>query len=221
MKRLLQHEIHKLIRQKSFYICTTIILVMTALGLMVTKSLTNNLISGIPMPSSALDSILSAVSISDFPMLCGIFIALFICTDYTQMTIKNVYARGFSRTAVYLAKSIISIAATTVMFAVTLIFTYIFGKMLFNGTSQPGNYIGLIVGQLTWCIAYASFALMVSLIVKKPGVSIALIILGPSLIGTVLHLADTLWKMEKFNIGNYWLDELLEISPHFLQIHRG
>ena len=85
-------------------------------------------------------------------------------------------------------------------------FTYIAGSFLFDGTADTGNYAGLIAGQLIYCIAYSSFVFAISLTVKKAGVSIALAILGPSLIGTVINLADSFLKMKNFKIGAYWLD---------------
>lgn len=205
MKNLIKFEFRKLFKQKSFYICTAVMLAMSFLGLLLNKTLASNPDFNMAMPT-AKSTLLSAVSSSSFTMLCGIFIALFVCTDYDQQTIKNVYARGFSRNSVYFAKFIVCVISTIAMFVVTLIFNYVAGTAMFDGSGESGNYIGLIVGQLLYCIAYASFVFAVSLIVKKVGVSIALAILGPSLIGTVINLADAFLKIENFKIGSYWID---------------
>ncbi len=205
MNNLLKFEFRKLFKQKSFYICTVIMLAMSFLGLLLNKTLASNADFNMAMPT-AKSSLLTAVSSSSFTMICGIFLALFICTDYDQQTIKNVYARGFSRNNVYFAKFIVCVISTIAMFALTLVFTYIAGSVLFDGTSDTGNYAGMIAGQLIYCIAYSSFVFAISLIVKKVGISIALAILGPSLIGTVINLADAFLKIENFKIGSYWLD---------------
>lgn len=208
MSNLLKFELHKLIRQKSFYICTAVMLVMSFIGLMLSKALAENseLNMAIPTAQSAL---LSAVSSSNFTMICGIFIALFVCTDFDQQTIKNVYSRGFSRDCVYFAKFMASAIATVAMFAVTLVFTYAAGSVMFDGTAEAGNYAALIAGQLIFCLAYSSFVFAVSLVVKKVGISIALAILGPSLIGTVINLVDAFLKIENFKFASYWLDGFL------------
>lgn len=205
MKNLINFEFRKLFKQKSFYICTAIMLAMSFFGLLLSKTLASNADFDMAMPT-AKSVLLTAISSSSFTMLCGIFIALFVCTDYDQQTIKNVYARGFSRNSVYFAKFIVCLISTIVMFLVTLIFNYIVGTVMFDGTAEPGNYVGLIAGQLLYCIAYASFVFAVSLVVKKVGVSIALAILGPSLIGTVINLADAFLKIENFKISSYWID---------------
>ena len=205
MNNLLKFEFRKLFKQKSFYICTAVMLALSVVGLMLNRALAENAELNMTMPT-AKSALLSAVSSSNFTMICGIFIALFVCTDYDQQTIKNVYSRGFSRNNVYFAKFIVCVLSTVAMFAVTLIFTYVAGGVMFDGTAETGNYAGLIAGQLLYCLAYSSFVFAVSLIVKKVGISIALAILGPSLIGTVVNLADAFLKIENFKIGSYWLD---------------
>lgn len=205
MNNLLKFEFRKLFKQKSFYICTAVMLVLSLVGLMLNKALSENAELNMAMPTVK-SALLSAVSSSNFTMVCGIFIALFVCTDYDQQTIKNVYSRGFSRNNVYFAKFIVCVLSTVAMFAITLIFTYIAGAVMFDGTAETGNYVGLIAGQLIYCLAYSSFVFAVSLVVKKVGISIALAILGPSLIGTVINLADAFLKIENFKIGSYWLD---------------
>lgn len=209
MKNLLKFEFHKLFRQKSFYICTAVMLVMSLLTLLINKTVASNPDFNAVMPT-AQSALLSAVSSSSFTVICGIFIALFVCTDYDQQTIKNVYSRGFSRDNVYFAKFIVCALSTVVMFAVTLIFNYIAGKAMFEGEAESGNYVGLIAGQIINCLAYASFVFAISIVVKKVGVSIALAILGPSLIGTVISLVDSVLKIENFKIGSYWLDGFMD-----------
>ena len=204
MKNLLKFEFRKLFKQKSFYICTAAMLAISYMGLLLNKTIASNPEMNMPMPS-VLSSLLSAINSSNFTMICGIFIALFVCTDYDQQTIKNVYARGFPRNSVYFAKYFVSVFSTVIMFAITLVFNYASAATMFERTSETGNYIGLIAGQLLYCIAYSSFVFSVSLIVKKVGISIALAILGPSLIGTVINLADAFLKTENFKIGSYWL----------------
>lgn len=205
MKNLLKFEFRKIIKQKSLYICAAVMLAMSFFGMLLNKSLAEN--PGLNMPApSAKSALLSAVSSSSFTMLCGIFIALFVCADYDQQTIKNVYSRGFSRERVYFAKYIVCVLATVAMLAITLVFSYLAGSALFKGEAEAGNYSGLLVGQALYCLAYASFVFAVSIVVKKVGVSIALAILGPSLIGTVINLADAFLKIENFKIGTYWLD---------------
>ncbi len=214
MNNLMKFEFRKLFKQKSFYICTAVMLGMSFIGLLLNKALASNPDFNIVLPTAS-SALLSAVSSSSFTMVCGIFIALFVCTDYDQQTIKNVYSRGFSRSEVYFSKLILCVVSTVVMFAATLVFTYIAGAAMFDGTAESGNYAGLIAGQFLYCLAYSSFVFSVSLIVKKVGISIALAILGPSLIGTVINLADAFLKTNNFKIGSYWFDGFIgDLTSH-------
>ncbi len=208
MNNLLKFEFRKLFRQKSFYICTAVMLALSFVGLLLNKIFAENTDFNTAMPT-AKSALIFAISSSNFTMICGIFVALFVCADYDQQTIKNIYSRGFSRSSVYFAKYIASVIATVIMLAVTFLFTYVAGAAMFGGmaeTAETGNYVGLISGQILYCIAYSAFAFVLSLVVKKVGISIALAILGPSLIGTVINLADAVLKIENFRIGSYWLD---------------
>lgn len=208
MKNLLKFEFHKLVRQKSFYICTVVMLALAFVSLLITKTWAEN------DPENARElsggaMMLTAVSSSSFTLLSGIFIALFACNDYDGQTIKNVYARGFSKGKVYFAKLLATFAAVVSMFAVTLIFSCAAGNFLFGNESTSGNYVGLIVGQLVLCLAYAAFVFAVSLVIKKTGASVALAVLGTSLVGTVLNLGDAILKSENFKLSSYWLDSFM------------
>lgn len=208
MKNLLKFEFHKLVRQKSFYICTIVMLALTFISLLITKTWAESDLENAKELSGAA-TVLTAVSSSSFTMLSGIFIALFACNDYDSQTIKNVYAHGFSRGKVYFSKLLTTLAAVVVMFAVMLVFSYVSGSALFGNESAAGNYIGLIFGQLILCLAYAAFVFAVSLVIKKTGASVALAILGTSLVGTVLNLGDAMLKSETFKLSSYWLDAFM------------
>ena len=158
----------------------------------------------------AMQTMLSAVSSSNFTMIAGIFIAIFACYDYEQQTIKNIYSHGFSRNKVYFAKLIICSIATIIMFALTLLFNYLLGLTMLNGATKDGNYLGLVLGQLIYVVAYCSFVFAISLIVKKVGISIAFAILGPSLITLLITLIDSLLKIKDFKISSYWFGKFIE-----------
>lgn len=209
MKNLLRFEFHKLFRAKSFYICTAVIFLMSFLTILVNKLFLSSTEMASLMPD-AMQTMLSAVSSSNFTMIAGIFIAIFACYDYEQQTIKNIYSHGFSRNKVYFAKLIICSIAIIIMFALTLLFNYLLGLTMLNGATKDGNYLGLVLGQLIYVVAYCSFVFAISLIVKKVGISIAFAILGPSLITLLITLIDSLLKLKDFKISSYWFGKFIE-----------
>ncbi len=209
MRNLLKFEFHKLFKAKSFYICTVIVFLMSFLTVLLNKLVLSSTEMANLMPD-AMQTMLSAVSSSNFTMISGVFIAIFACYDYEQQTIKNIYSHGFSRNKVYFAKFITCSVATIIMFALTLAFNYLIGLIMLNGATKDGNYLGLILGQIIYVITYGAFVFAISLIIKKIGISIAFAILGPSLITLLITLIDSLLKLKDFKISSYWLGKFVE-----------
>ena len=206
MRNILKFEFHKLFRQKSFYVCSAIMVAFSLLAIMITKSLIENNPELITGNLSGLDSLLTAITSANFFMISGIFVALMVCNDYDNQTIKNIYSRGFSKVKVYFAKLIVSMCAVVVMFALTLVVSYISGASAFGNESGNGNYLALILGQIPLVIAYSTLVFAISSIFRKVGTSIALAILGPSLVNTVFNLLDSFLNTNQFKLSNFWLD---------------
>ncbi|MCI8373406.1 MAG: hypothetical protein HFI75_13660 [Lachnospiraceae bacterium] len=51
---------------------------------------------------SGIQSMRQALNSSSFLLITAIFVAITVCDDYEQQTIKHIYARGYSRRQVYL-----------------------------------------------------------------------------------------------------------------------
>lgn len=220
MKKLLQFELHKLKKQKSLYICSALVLAGFLLSVLATfalMKLMGDLFEEEAVSPTAVETMLSAVSMSDFTLITGIFIALYVCGDYSQKTIKNIYSRGFSRTNVFMSKLIVCIAYIIIMFIITELFALAVGSALYGFKAQGKNIGWLMLGQLFVCIAYACFAFSASNTVKKTGVALAIVILIPMGVTLVLTLVDVLIKLGlkdivdvgDFSLSDYWLDGLL------------
>lgn len=201
MKNLFKFEFNKFFKQKSFYICMAVMIVMSLFGILISKAIEDE-----TTKLGGAYFLLNAVSSSDFTVICGIFIALFVCMDYNLQTIKNVYSRGYSRSQVFFAKYIVCIVANCIMFAAVLLFNIAVGSIFFHDAAAHGNYAGLLVGQFLYCIAYASLVFVVGMITKKSGFTIAIAILGPLVIDLLLTLLDSVIKTETFKISNYWIN---------------
>lgn len=222
MKKLLLFELFKLKKQKSLYICSALILVglllSIAVSFVLTKTFGGILEEEMPQPT-AVSTVLSAISAADFTLIAGIFIALYVCGDYGQKTIKNIYSRGFSRSDVYFAKLIVVVGYVVIMFIITEVFALAVGSAFFGFKPQGGNIFWLLFGQLLVCIASASFCYAIASMMKKTGVVLAIVILVPSTLAGVLSLIDILFNMyladiiniKNFALSNYWLDGMLVV----------
>lgn len=211
MKNLLIFESHKLMRQKSFYICLGVMVALLFLmALIQWFSLKMMGVMGIS-GYTWVTFLLNVVSNSEFVIVNGIFIALLVCNDFVGETIKNIYARGFSKSKVLFSKLICTLVATTVQFLCVVVFGAIFGAIFFESGVISGKGVLLIFAQWLTCLSLASFAFALSYTFKRTGVAIALSILAAMVIELILLLITTLMKLETVNLVDYWVSGFLTL----------
>lgn len=209
MKNLFKFELFKLRKQKSLYICSGLILVMVLFTLLISLLLFNALGEEYMTKPTAINVMLSSVSAADFTLIAGIFVVLYVCGDFGQQTIKNIYSRGFSRTEVYFVKLIICVAYTVAMFIITELFALAMGSAFFGFKPQEGHIFALLLGQLLACIAYATFVFAVCHLIKRTGIAIVVVIFVPMVLSLILSLLDTIIRADNFKLVDYWLDGML------------
>lgn len=217
MKRLFLFELQKLKRQKSLYICSAVVIGL--LFLMVLASFILNKYLGEFMETeapNAVEIVLTAISSSDFTLIVSIFIVLYVCGDFGDKTIKNIYSRGFSRTEVYFTKYLICMAYIVIMYAVTLLFALAMGSAFFGYGTVEGHVFWSLFGQLLVCLAYASFVFGISFMVKKMGIAFAVVILAPAALTVITTVIDVIIQvnLETYNpdslmFSDFWLDGML------------
>ena len=217
MKSLLSFEMRKLGRQKSFYICTLVMVVMLIL-----TGFTANLIMNIGQDvigeidtsaltiNSALDFVVQAIGNSSFAMVIGIFTALFVCADYELQIVKTIYARGYSRQSVYLAKMVVLWFASSLMFVVVELFAFAFGSVYYGVDGFNGiGFLGILGAQYLVFLANTAFYYALCSVIKKVGLSIAACIFVPSIVNLLLTMVDSVLKLKGFSVANIWVSSLL------------
>lgn len=202
MGKLIAFEFRKLLRQKSLYICMIIVLGLIGLSAVVNAGLEKNPEFDIMFTVAGFTK--GALTSSLFFMILGVFVALYCCDDVTNNTLKNLYSRGYTRGAVYFSKYIVSLAASVCMAAVSFLFAFVAGKMSAN--ADGANAFGSIACQLLTVAAYHAVYFAVATVIGKVGGSVAVNIVGPMLVLTVLTLVTSLLKLESVNLGDYWLE---------------
>ena len=116
MRQLLQYECRKLFKSKSFWFCGGALVAATILKLI---SMEMFFLIEQQMWSSPPEGFSMALSLPDFftgqtflatslaeltPIVLSIFISLFVCLDFSQKTIRNVMAKGNSRSNIFMSK---------------------------------------------------------------------------------------------------------------------
>jgi ABC-type transport system involved in multi-copper enzyme maturation permease subunit len=206
MGSLIRFEFDKLFRTKSFYICTAVALSVLVLGALATNLLAGSMYSESPYGGWYYAA--NAVEGANLNLLLGIFTALFICEDNAQNTLKNIIARGFSRTAICTAKYLVSLCAAVIMFCAATLCGFVTGSVLWQ-VGEVEQHPRMIVMQLLVFCAYHALFFAVSEMLTKPGGSIAVNIMLPSVISLTLLLCDTLMRtllgIKEFKLSDYWL----------------
>lgn len=208
MGKLLKFEFRKLTRSKSFYICLAISIVILLISGFSTRAFTK-VVDGTPLPQ-LVDFVQSALSNGSVILISGIFIALFICEDDSYGTIKNIYAKGYSRENVFFSKYIITLVGVLFIAVLNILIASLFGLIFFDRTDTASNLFVNILGQLVVLVAYHSIFVAISSWMKKSGGAIAINIIGTSVVSLVLGLIDVALKLKdkmgSFMFTNYWVD---------------
>lgn len=159
---------------------------------------------------SGIDILLNALNSSSFLLITGIFVALTVCEDYEQQTIKNIYARGYSRKQVYGSKLLLTWVSTTVMFLLVLLAAIVFGAAYFElRIPDPAAVVRILGVQYVVCMANLCLSFLVSSALRKNGSAIAAVIVAPMLINMLLGMLDSFFKPEHGSATGIWLSSFL------------
>lgn len=201
MKNMLKFEFYKLFRTKAFYICSGIIL-----GLILLFSYIMNEFSLI----NALDFTEEFIENIPVELIFAVFIGLFICDDNSNGTIKNIYAKGYSREVVYFAKYIVLFITSFVLISFYILFSFAWGNLLWGtenyDITQKDIYI--IISQVIFIMERYTFCFAVSTIISRKGAAIAINIILPQLAEVLSIFIDMLLDFEEPYIYNHILRNL-------------
>lgn len=227
MGRLFRFELRKLSRQTSFYVCLAVLLGVTFLGIFSTWSvmrLTQSQL-GVELDLGLLDLfgdsdrfsgrgyLLTALNGNNLTLLLGIFAALFVCSDFTGGTAKNVIGRGYRRTGFTAAKQGVTALGTLAFCLIACGTSFVAGTAYFRlGDKWQAADIRQILIQILVILAYASFFTFISFLFRKSGAAIALNIMAPSVISLILSIIDIFTEKKEIFLSRYWLADCLSVS---------
>lgn len=207
MNNLLKLEFRKQFRQKKLYVCIAV-----AIALLLIMALTNNVFSemseelGAEVVIQGADFVLGSFDDVSFILIVGVFTVLTVCEDYELRTVKNIYARGYSRKSVHFSKVVTVITGAVIMYlafvAAAMAMCGIFFN--FNGFSDPLFYT-VLLAKLVVIIANAMLSVLIAFLFCKNGISIAATIFAPMIIELLLGLAEIVFKFEKISLSDYWV----------------
>ena len=202
MKNLLKFEIRKLKQTKSIYICLVIAMLMLGLNTYLAAQFQDSM--------TVQESMKGYVSSSMLIMILGIIVPLVVCEDYTNHTLKNIIARGFSRIQVILCKYAMVVVICLLYNFVIAILSYLLGSFFFQSGNSPDYFISSMIVQILLSLAYATIFFVVSILNTHLGVSIAINIIGPAFLSLGLSMIDLFVNINDFQFSALHLDTFIE-----------
>ena len=217
MKNMLKFEFAKWKKQKSFYIFLGVLLAMTLISILTIKAIMwmddmMDLEMMAMMGYTSESMTVAAAANSSITMILGLYVAMTACQDYGQQTIKNVYARGYSRTKVYFGKMLIALFSMTIMYVAVVLFNWLLSGAFFGFTwDHVGKTIVLLLGQYVICLAFLGLYFMFCHLFRKTGPALVLSLVAPMVLEIVFVFID-IFTMElnpDFAISALWLSGML------------
>lgn len=237
MGNMLKFECRRLFKKPSFYVCLGLCAVFTILTIMVSRANFNDMLkyygssSYYPLENMketfaenfSPDMLaLNNTGISMMSTIMAIFMGIFVCEDRVRGTIKNIYARGYSRTDVFLAKFIVaSVTATLIFTAITLV-AYISGWIMFATKPfavEPLKVNGiwlLILGKFVAILGVTALYFMLSELIGTTGFSIAANIFLPSVASMILYIGLELIYFVASKGDNFNYEAVMKIAEYWI-----
>lgn len=210
MMKLLRFEFYKLVRTRSFYICTGVAMLLFAMSAYLNVLLKDQM-GPLVIIMTRLSCAMTALASASVSMMLGIFISLFVCEDYSSGTIRTILARGYTRFDVYASKFMAVLAAAVVMAIAVILFACLLGIFFFIGdeVSFGALQVRALLTQMICVIAMAALFYAVATMLQKTGSSIAFCVVVPMMLTLLLQLLDTALAEKEIVVSTYWIEGLL------------
>lgn len=234
MANMFRFELRRLLRKPRFYICLGLCVVYVILVLLsanasyhtfigfsdkdyIRENFTNELSPEIFSLSVAGRALL--------PTFLAVFTGIFVTEDRVQGTIKNIYARGYSRTVVFFARYLTSTITAVIFFLANFLVSFC-GSTVLCATSPLGiepihvnGFFLLVLGQFVSILAINTFYFMLSELVNHTGSAMSLNLFAPALVkGVLFILVEIFWLFSRsdyryyssfYKAVSYWLFDVV------------
>lgn len=199
MLNILKSDLYRLFRSRAFYICTFIATLIFVAGAFLSKwanelsAKSQNLdtIPELPFKSGIYYGI-GAFTDGSLRLYLAVFIAIFITAEFVYGTMKNAVSKGYSKIQIYLSKLITMTIASYIMLLIMFVFGVLagtivtgnFGEATENLTMEALRAVGI---ELLLYMALTSIFVMIAMIVRNNGGTIAVNVIGVVTFGSFIY----------------------------------
>ena len=202
MKRVLRVYLQNIFKQKTYYICAGIsILIGVVLPFVLSLFIKSE---------EAMTFGSRLVSSFKLDIVIIIFITLFTCSDFTDGTSKNFIARGYTRRQLLYGKYFACLIAVGVFFVACALLTFVFFAK--DGISFGKSDFLMIIAALVTATASIGLYVIMANTAEKVSTGMMINILLYSFAGLLFTGIESLLKLD-FSLSNYWVSGLNGLMP--------
>lgn len=236
MRSIVRSDFYKLKKSKAFWVCTALcfifgILMIVAMQAGMTMAQNNptdpevsSFLEMIPLASGTY-MLGNLIAMGFNTIFVGIFVAIFISSEFGYGTMKNTLSRGADRIKVFSSKFMVCGCAALIMQFVFMITVLTTGTMIWGfGTATFSGMLRMILTQSLLTLAYTALFTFVSMTIRAGGGAIAVNIMCVTMASTLLDAISMLFG-GKISLNNYWIggavSKLATVAPASGDIVQG
>lgn len=213
MLNLIRADIYKLLKSTSFRVCGVLFLL-----LMGSENFLYHLVEKMGGGAGTQTTVISRIQGTDisYQILLAIVISLFVGSEYTCGTIKNLASKHYERNKIFASKWIVSVLLATVYFAASVVIVGITAMFYWKTGDMSGTVIsdtaGFLFTKYILVLSITSLYVMAAFIIRKTQFVLPVAIIGLDVIGIIAVYGDMgLTKLlgHTVQLSKYWPSNML------------
>ncbi|MDR0500539.1 MAG: ABC transporter permease [Coriobacteriales bacterium] len=232
MLRLTKYEFKRLFHSKSFWIFLAIVVFFSAfqivimanstaltnsvsLGMLEVDTTDGNLLNDESIQLLGIDGLISGAG-DHLITLLPILLSIFIASDFSNKTLRNVVAKGYAKYQVYLAKFFCACFATTIFVIISSVIASVLSSILWgfsNAIIDYGKTASIFLAKLMSFYGLTSITVLVSMTVQNIGGSVAINIVITRFAPYILTSVATLLGEEINAFSKYEISTVINSLP--------
>lgn len=221
MTKLLKVDFYKMFKAKSFYVIGFILTALAAINSYLYAKIALDTINerGPFLQFYNLNFFNTSFNIIQGVITyISIFVVLFMCSEFSNGTIKNIATKGYHRESIYLSKFITSVVGSIIYIVCLALASYIpyfivLGNKDTDIFNMPEHFISCFSILLLYIVTYLSISLLIASLLRKSGISI-FGVFALSLVAALTSLFDMFLKNvveTDFKLSEYTLTNNLQV----------
>ena len=220
MINILKVDLYKMFKAKSFYVIGIILAAFSALNAYAFAKISLDANEELLMLINSNFFVVFMQNVNSVVTYVTLFVVLFMVSEFSNGTIKNIATKGYLRESIYFSKLIVGAISTLIYVAVVALsiylpYIFVLRGHITNEFEMPKYFINSFFIMLLQLLAYISIGLMIASLVRKSGLSVVCLFAFTSLIPFILDMLDKLLASNfetKFSLSKYFISGSLSYA---------